>query len=813
MLKNLRVGWRQFAADPGYTAVVVGGLAVAIACCFLVAQIVFNQVLPDPEVPDAGQVVTLEFHQDVWREQAPFVLAGALRQAGAPASAIARSLDGTTLAVHAGARDVRLGFVFADADVVDIFGLKSSAGDLRAALKRPDAIALTGQAARKLFPDGDALGKTVVVHGHALTVLAVVPERPRLFQGASDAFASFDSPVSDIGPDMRTDWNWTQGNVFARVARGFLPADVGAAAQAVYEKGPGHTLMSAERKQVLAHDDVRATPLPRQYLHGADGHRHAMQLLGMAGGAALMLVLALANHVNLTSVRTLARAREIAVRKTLGADPWRIVLQFVLESALTATLSAAIGLLLSWWLAPTISNLLYLHLVHGLFAPGRLALLAVVALALGAISGLYPARIALGVNCVAALAGRSHDEGAAGRTARRMMTGLQFALALVIAGGAGAMLWQNRYVAALPRGIDTAGLLAVDIPNAFFVFGGSPPGAIPFRDALSHEPGVEALAWSMDVPGRNMDKTYQSVGRGAGSPVLNANVMPVDVGFFDVYGVHLVAGRPRAPAAVAEPASAAAPGSAASAPHAEHLVVLDVATTRQLGFPTPQSAVDQLIFGGGDFGKPGKDPMRVVAVASDIRLEDARETARPHVFAISLKPQAVLTLKGPDMARLQQAVARVWPRFFPDDALDPETADEAVAAPYEREHNFARVAAGTTIVALLLSAFGVYALAAYTVRRSAREIVVRKLYGAGRGRIARLVAREFAPLMAAAAVVGLPLAGWLAHAWLENFTERSPGILWVLPAALLALLATTALAALRHARLAMAMRPAQALRD
>ncbi len=811
MLKNLRVGWRQFAADPGYTAVVVGGLAVAIACCFLVAQIVFNEVLPDLEVPDPGQVVTLEFHQDIWREQAPFALAGALRQANAPASAIARSLDGNSLAVHAGTRTVRLGFVFADADIVDIFGLKSSAGDLRAALTRPDAIALTAPAARKLFPDGDALGKTVVVHGHALTVLAVVPERPRLFQGVSDAFASFDSPVSNIGPDMRTDWNWTQGNVFARVAHGFRPADVGAAAQAVYEKGPGRTMMSSERQQVLAHDDLRATPLPRQYLHGAEGHRHAMQLLGMAGGAALMLALALANHVNLTSVRTLARAREIAVRKTLGADPWRLVLQFVLESALTAALSAAIGLLLAWWLAPAIGDLLYLRLARGLFAPDRLALLAAVSLALGAISGLYPARIALGVNCVAALAGRTHTEGAAGRAARRVMTGLQFALALVIAGGAGAMLWQNRFVATLPRGIDTTGLLAVDIPNAFFVFGGSPPGAIPFRDALSHEPGVEALAWSMDVPGRSMDKTYQTVGRAA-APVLNANVMPVDLGFFDVYGVHVVAGRPRAPAAVAEPASAAASGSAASAPPAERLVVLDVATTRQLGFPTPQSAVDQLIFGGGDFGKPGNDPMRIVAVASDIRLEDARETARPHVFAISLKPQAVLTLKGPDMARLQQAVARVWPRFFPDDALAPETADEAVATTYEREHNFARVAAGTSIIALLLSAFGVYALAAYTVRRSAREIVVRKLYGAGRGRIARLVAREFAPLLAAAAVVGLPLAGWLARAWLENFTERSPGILWVLPAALLALLATTALAALRHARIAMAMRPAQALR-
>jgi hypothetical protein len=369
------------------------------------------------------------------------------------------------------------------------------------------------------------------------------------------------------------------------------------------------------------------------------------------------------------------------------------------------------------------------------------------------------------------------------------------------------MLWQNHHVASLQSGLRTAGLLTVDIPDAFFASGGAPAGSLALRDALSHEPGVEGLAWSMDVPGRSMDKTYQTVGRGPGSPILDANVMSVDIDFFDVYGVHFVGGRPRAPAA------AAATASAASAPRAERLVVLDAATARQLGFATPQAAVDQLIFSGGDYHTPGKDPMRIVAVASDIRLEDAREVARPHVFEISSQPQAVLTLKGPDMARLQQALARVWPRMFPDDALDPMTAAEAIALPYQREHRFAQVALATTAIALLLSAFGVYALAAWTVRRSAREIVVRKLYGAGRARIAGLLAREFAPLLAGAAVLGLPLAGWLAHAWLQNFTERSLDVLWVLPAALLALLATTTLAALRHARLAMAMRPAQALRN
>ncbi len=806
LLKSFRIGWRRFVDDPGYTAVVVGGLSVAVAACFLALQVLFNEVLPDPAIPDVDRVVQMESNFDIWRGETPFVLAGALRQSGAPVSAVARSLEGDVMAVHAGERSARLGVVFADGEVVDIFDLRASAGDLRGVFKRPDAIALTEASARKLFPGGDALGKSVTVRGHALLVLAVVPARPRLFQSVGDAFVAFDSPVSNSSPGMFTDWQWTQGNVFARVAPGFRSEDVGAAAQALFEKGPGYQQHAAERHETGAHEDLRATPLARQYLHGAEGRNHATVLLGVAGAAALMLVLAVANYVNLTSVRTLARAREIAVRKTLGANPWRLTGQFVLEATLTAALSAAIGLLLAWWLAPTVGNLLDLHLVRGLFSPVRLAVLLAAALVLGFVSGLYPARIALGVNCIAALAGRSHTETLAGRAARRALTSLQFGIALVIAGVAGAMLWQNHYVASLSSGIHTEGLLEVDIPGAFYGTDAALATRTAFREAVSHEPGVKALAWSMDVPGRSSDKTYRMVYRGPTTPLFKANVMPVDVGFFDVYRPHLLAGRPRAP-------SAAAPASAASAPVAESLVVLDASTARELGFPTPESAVDQVILCGGDDHDRHNEPMRVVAVVSDVRLDHAREASRPHVFQISRQPQAVLTLQGTDIASLRQAVAHVWPRFYPDEELDPSTVAEAIAVPYEREHRFAQVALVITLMALLLAGFGVYALAAYTVRRSAREIVVRKLYGAGRARIARLLAGEFVPLLGVAAVVGLPLAAWLASAYLASFTERSQRVLLTLPLALVALVAMTALAALRHGLIAMNMRPTAALRD
>ena len=216
----------------------------------------------------------------------------------------------------------------------------------------------------------------------------------------------------------------------------------------------------------------------------------------------------------------------------------------------------------------------------------------------------------------------------------------------------------------------------------------------------------------------------------------------------------------------------------------------------------------------GDPKSPqGRDPMRIIGVSADVRMEHAHEATRLHAIGLTRKPKETLTLQGPDMRQLQQAFEHVWPRFFPEDTLETSTIEEALGIPYLQERRLAQMTLASTLIALLLSAFGVYALAAYTVRRSAREIVVRKLYGASRTRIARLLAGEFVPLLAVAAVVGLPLAAWLTSSWLASFTERSSLVMLALPIALVALVAMTALAALRHGFIAMNMRPTQALRD
>jgi putative ABC transport system permease protein len=373
---------------------------------------------------------------------------------------------------------------------------------------------------------------------------------------------------------------------------------------------------------------------------------------------------------------------------------------------------------------------------------------------------------------------------------------------------------QNEHVAALERGFRTDDLVAVDLPSDHRL---EPASA--FRAAVEHAPGVVAAAWSDDVPGR-ADGAVSSVANEHGGATVR--VMTVEPGFFAVYGVRPLAGQARydaPPPAARNAIWATLPASATEAERWEALkphdrpAVVDLAAARALGFADPSAAIGTLLHGGGDFMQVGAQSWRIVAVVPTLRLASAREKQQPELFELTGAPTSTLTLRGPDAAALRTAVETTWPRFFPNDIPDVERVDVQLAAALANDRRVARFAFGATMLALMLGGFGVYALAAHAVRRSAREIVVRKLYGAGRARIAGLLLREFAPLLGVAALAGLPLAAWMTRAWLANFVERTSLAYWALPIALGALVALTTLAAARHAIVAMNIRPSAALRD
>ncbi|HEX8606043.1 MAG TPA: ABC transporter permease [Pseudoduganella sp.] len=797
-LRDFRIGWRLLLREPGFSLVTVAGLALACAACFLLLGYVRYCFSYDSHVPDAARVVQLKqrinwFPRPDWDPRSMLPLRQVALDSG--------MVDQASIAVRLG-EPVRAGehlhditLLAVDPAFAGIFGIVPLAGDLAAALSRPDALAITRETARRLF--GTATGildRTVQVNGETLRVAAVLPDLPA---NATTRWEALTGPLSRARPaaerTLTPDWN--RGGIFLKLKAGAGTAGatmLEALLQKAMDASPMEQRMRAGAMGKTIQGpgtEVKLLALPDAYFdpdlaasRAGDSYGKRASVLGLAGVALLILLLAVTNYVNLATVRAQQRQRESGLRKLLGASAPRMAAQFLAESVLVAMLAAVLGMMLAWLLLPTFAGLVD-RTLEGFFAPVRIALALLAALLTGMLAGSWPALVALRVRPAAALAGRDNSETVGGLWLRRSLTALQFATAIALGGMAIAVAWQTRFASHADPGFDPQQLVTIDLPQD-----AAAPAALAFAEAVRRLPLAGGAALSAEAVGRDGIKIVRGFRTRDGRD-LRLEIKPVSPEFFKVYGIRPQSGR------LFDPGTDKPDGNA---------LVLNTAAATVLGYANPHAAV-----GRAPFAEDGT----VVGIAPDIRHQDLRQRTEAIVYVLQAN-YGVLTLRtAASMEEVERALAPLWQRYFPDRIMAAQTATSLFAATYREDARLASMLGTASVLAGALAAFGIYVLAAYSVQRNRRQIVLRKLYGASRGAIAGLLGREFAALLAAGALLGLPLA-WLAiERYLSGFVERAPLGQWpligaTLLAALVALLATA-----RHALAALRLPPAGALRD
>jgi putative ABC transport system permease protein len=802
-LRDFRIGWRLLIKEPGFSAVVILGLAVGFCACFLLLGYVAHSLSYDRHVPERQHIYRLMQRWNVaisdggWGNQTSLPARDAAIASGVPLQASAflpRDID-----VRIGSRVQSITMAAVDPDFRTIFQPRVLAGDLAAALARPDALALSRETAVKLFgsqgsPDA-AVGKTVQVGGRPYQVMAVLEDQPAATTLPYEALAGTATTIwnEEYRKLVTSNWGSSHGTVYLKLQPGTQPQAVADALRRAMLTSNFYKGMTPEMLASLNGQDLlefRLGSLPDAYLdpdvRGQSGtHGDRKTIFGLAAVALLILVLAATNYVNLATVRTLRRQREIAVRKVLGASAGAVGRQFLAESVLVCLIATAIGLLLAWLLLPVFSDLVQRKLDR-MFTPVSLGLSLLLGLLLGLLAGAYPTFSALKVRPTSALSGRGNAETAGGLWLRRVLTVLQFATAMGLTGMTLAVAWQTRYASSLDPGFDPGPLLVLeasdDMRNA---------NVRAFRDALARLPGVSGVAESGSRVTVNINRgSYQ---RDGGAPV-NINWLAVSPEYFGVHGLKPVAGR------LYDAARDKAEDS--------DKVVINESGARQLGFASAQDAVGKTV------RQPdAKAVMQVVGVAPDIRHRSARETMQPTVYLLSPRTTTFTVRSERDLEAVQRAIEELWPRWFPNDVLNVQRVDSMFALNYADDLRLAKLLAASSVIAIAIAAFGIYVLAAYAVQRRAREIVLRKLYGAGNTAVGGLVMREFVILIGAGAVLGLPPA-WLAmQHYLSAFTERAPIGAWTIVGALLVAAAVALGSTLRHTLAAVRIRPALALRE
>ncbi|PQO95845.1 hypothetical protein C5614_17415 [Massilia phosphatilytica] len=799
-LRDFRIGWRLLVKEPAYSAVVVLGLAVGIAVCFLLLGFVRHSFSYDEHVPERERVFQLQERWNLallgngWGSTASLPARDAALASGQPVLATAFINRGVN--VRVGDRVHAFGVALVDPDFEKMFAPRVLAGDLHAALSRPEALALTADTALKVFGRVDVVGRTLQGDGQTYVVAAVVANPPPATTMPFEALAGTGGVImaADDRAFVSRAWGFSPGRVYLKLLPG---ADAGAVLDTLRRGLRASPLVRRDYAQQVAalggRDliDYRLQPLADVYLAPdlndfLAPHGNRQGVIGLGAVAVLVLLLAATNYVNLATVRTLARQREIAVRKVLGASAQAVARQFLAESVLVCLLATVLGLLLAWLLLPVFADLVQRKL-DGMFNVVSLAATLALGVLLGLAAGAYPTWSALRVRATAALAGRGAGETARGLWIRRALTTLQFGVAIGLTATTLAVAWQTRYASTLDPGFDTAPLLMFPAANDM-----RDPRTRALREAIARLPGVAGVAVS-HLPfsvGHNI-----VVLRRAGGTATDVNLYAVGPEFFDVYGVKPVAGRLFAPAL--------------DKSNDEERVVLNAAAARQLGFPTPRDAVGQMVT-----DNMGGKPKQVVGVAPDLRQRSARDGQQPSVFFLNDRVGGFTVRCSGDVDAVRRSIEALWPRYFPNEPVDVVRMPVLITDIfYADDLRLARLLAAASAIATAIAAFGIYVLAAYTVRRREREIVLRKLYGAGGAAIATLVAREFAALVGAGALLGLPFAWVAIQRWLGGFTERAPIGAWTLVAALLVAGVVALVATLRHALAAVRIRPALALRE
>jgi putative ABC transport system permease protein len=797
-LNYLTVGFRSLIRSKAYTAINVFGLAVGIAACILIMVFVRHEFSYDAWLPNAERVYQLQSERVATDEPASFSQESFYPAAAAIGQDFQEVEEAvgtfrTRPIVMLDRQPVYADLLMVDPGFFDVLALPFVRGDARTALRNPDSLVLTQTEARRHFGDRDPIGRTVTVIRQGvpanLRVTAVLRDLPDNSHLALSMVSRVTAAAFPENPNALTAWNSIPGPVYVRLRPGADAEAINAALPAweqrrIPRESTGSGEMSRADRWALRLTNVRDIHLGRfqhsAFTEGGD----PTTLLTFAIVALLILGVACVNFANLTTARASERAREVALRKVLGAQRHQLIAQFVGESLLLAAFAAVAALAAVELLLPVVSEFLDVDLAFAYFgSDGILLPVAALTLVVGAVGGFYPALYLSRFRPALVLkAGGSGEGYGAGRLRSALVIG-QFAVSIGLMVCTAGVYAQTVHARTADAGYRRDGLLVVSNLGRAQV--------APIAESLNREvagiPGVTAVGRSQITPGDGGRSLTHVELPGRPDPV-GIGIYNVDDHFFAAMGTALRAGRLLSRNNAVDDATMLGGDDPSALAARGFNVVVSEAGARQLGFASPLAAV------GGQL-RMDSIPMTIVGVVADIRYGSIREEVEPILYLLTTTDHEALLVRFENRApgEIRDQVGAVWRGRVPDVPFEAAFAEDLVAELYRADEGRGQLFALFAGLAIVIGCLGLYALAAFTAERRTKEIGLRKVLGARTRDIVRLLVWQFLRPVAIANLIAWPVAWWVLRDWLSGFTDRiaiDPA--WFVAAGIIALVIATA---------------------
>lgn len=782
MYKNyLLTALRSLSRNKLYSAINIGGLSVGLAVCLLIFLFVRNETSYENWLTDSDRIYRIESVRHA--NNRPNRLS-----ASSPALMQETMLRHYSNEIQASARvfprfhwvkkdDLQKEETIAlvDPGLFDVFELPIVAGNPQAAFQDYKSLIITESTAKKYFGDNSPIGQTLDLENGDIiaTVVAVIKDIPKNSHLKLDIMMRLDESRYDHQPFLMK-W-WLSANVltYVKLVDGVSASNLESTFPAFLDQyalaspGPGFAA------DLVPSEHMTLNLMPVSDIHLYSKGKSQLKatgditiVYGFSAIALLILMIAIINFTNLTTARSTLRAREVALRKVVGASRQQIMVQFFGETLVTTIAALFVALVFVEVTLPSFNVAMTQLLSLGVMKDPTVQLgIAGLALMIGCLAGAHPALVQSSFRPASVLhSGRTAPPGSA--KVRTVLTVVQFTIAIALMIGTAVIYNQIRYVQQMDIGVDKANKMTM----FHMTYKHVADVAEAMKARIEALPGVKAATFTnRSFPIRGHWSPPVKVDNPAmAGQTLRLEHIPGDVDQLEFFDAQLVAGRffseDHRGDLYAPPTSEGALGTQGG--------ILNEYAVSYLGFKSAEEAIGQTVYISETDGS--QRATQIVGVVKDMRLRSARHDVEPMVFRVEEGPMWMLNIDISPvlMEETVRSIDAIWAEMAPGVPMDRKFIDERFNQFYLADIQRGKLFAYFSAFAVLVSCLGLFGMAAFTSDRRTKEIGVRKVLGARTGHIATLLTYQFSKPVLLANFLAWPVAWFFASEWLNGFAYK-----------------------------------------
>ncbi|MDB4922405.1 ABC transporter permease [Mucilaginibacter sp.] len=777
MIKNyLRSAFRNIKRHPFISFINIFGLTVGLTCCLLILAYIINERSYDKFNKNAKDIyrVTRIFYTAPGVENLhlsavapPF--GPLLKNAFSDIKKMTRMLPNGTVALKYNDKLFNeKNAVFADENFFALFNTPIVKGDAKNGLLNPYSIMLSEDMAKKYFGDENPINKSILLDNpkHDFKVTGVFKAFPANSHMHPEILMSFNTlKDSAIYGEKQLQTNYGNNSFYTYL---LFPKDYNVERVKAqlpdfldkyvsFQGLPGN--LKTHQVTKLELQNLTDIHLKSHLDDEIEENGDVKRVYIFSAIALFILLIACINYMNLSTARSALRAKEIGIRKVIGAQRKEIISQFLSESVLITWMALILAVILTLLLIPFVNKLSSQFLSFNSLLQWNI-LLPLIALpfVIGLISGIYPAIFMSSFLPVKVLKGIIKT-GSGGISFRKVLVVVQFSISIILIVATTVVFQQLQYIQKLALGFNKDHIITMNYPNALT------KQYEAFKNDLKRNTTVKEIGISSRIPSGRLldDQNAKIIEGGSLQPIkIDLKYITADYGFIPTYGMQMAAGRNF---------------SKAFANDTNNFIINEEAV-REFGWKTAENALDKDMVYGSTKGK-------IVGVVKDFHFESLHQKIIPLLFSLpspnNYYGKISIKVDGNNTKAAIAAVEQTWHKYLPETPFDFTFLDERFGQLYNSEQQQGSLFTIFSCIAIFIACLGLFGLSAFTITQRVKEIGVRKVLGASVPQIVTELSKDFLKLVLIAMIIGLPVAFFSMNKWfLGDFAFRIDISWWVL---------------------------------